>query len=142
PRSRLRRRGSGCAPRRRRLPYGAGADFGSTAPTKCNHDAARAKRLTLRSGGNYRRSMRTSPSRAAAPRPAALALVLFILGGCGSGDGETCRVEQPLEACAIAPGTGLSRPSANPAPEPTDCTGLSEECLLPFPSAAFLREDE
>src|SRR5690606_20859114 len=36
----------------------------------------------------------------------------------------------------------LARPTANPPLLPSECTELGDECLLPYPNSAFLREDE
>lgn len=68
----------------------------------------------------------------------------IIFAGCGDDGpvGEACVVPSALPSCELPPADDLARPTANPPLLPSECTELGDECLLPYPNSAFLREDE
>jgi hypothetical protein len=70
-----------------------------------------------------------------------LLVASLAFAGCKDG-GADCVVTSDPGVCVLDPGVGLTKPTTNPDPVATDCTGLGEECLLPYPSSAFLRVDE
>jgi hypothetical protein len=99
-------------------------------------------RLTRFVHGNYRGPMSYSPIVISA----GLAVALLVSSGCSDATPHTgpfvCPVPIDLGACTLAPAVGLAKPTSNPELLTRDCTELSHECLLPYPSSAFLRVDE